>query len=178
MNSVHGYAPDGDVKNVVPNVQPRVSFSILKSGNTLPLLIENLDKITRLRRTEKFLMASDAGEEKTSAERFKEAKVFKYGIFQGLGSKTRSYTSVRYKSEISWRPTKEEVVDLHEKALEAFENGDLIGLSAVTNESQSISFLGNAVREEVDLEFSKSYTGFIDAEDLYQAVNKKRKSLP
>lgn len=176
--SAVGYSPDGRRESIVDDIVPKIYLDIEKSNLVLDQLLEEKDNITRLRRVEKFFMATDAGEKQSYSERVQENYASGKGIFRSLLENPRKVSTVRYKSEISWKPTEDEIKEIHSNATEAHTNGDLENFSAVLRDGSSISFLGNAVRAESEIELDNNFRGFVNASALHQALNAARDNLP
>ncbi|MCK0743942.1 hypothetical protein [Chromohalobacter nigrandesensis] len=177
-HSVKGYSPDGTFEKIVENITPKVYLGIEKSGLVLDKLLEKKEDITRLRRIEKFYMTSDAGEKQSFGERYKENHASGRGIFRSLLESPRKISTVRYKSEISWKPTEDELREIHSNVAEAHENGELENFSAILKDGSSISFLGNAVRNDVEIELQADFKGYINASSLHAALDSSRENLP
>ncbi|MDN3526030.1 hypothetical protein QWY79_12220 [Halomonas sabkhae] len=168
-----GYSPDGSSSNIHGHVKPRVDIDICKSGDVLKQLLAVRPKITRLQRTEAIEFSSDANESRTVAER-----VYEDGVFKGLVYKPRRLAKVRYKSEITWKPTYEEVVELFDEVSGVGPSDGLENLVALTSDQKRVSFFGNAIKDDIDISVAGKIDGFVPAGKLYSALDGARKLFP
>lgn len=168
-----GYSPDGTEDKVNEHVHPRVDIELCKSGDVLQQLLAVRPKITRLQRTEAIEFSDDADESRTVAER-----VYEDGVFKGLLSQPRRLAKVRYKSEITWKPTHEEVVDLFNRVAAVGPSDGLENMVAITSDQKRVSFFGNAIKDNIDVNGVGKFDGFIPAGKLYSALDGARKLFP
>ena len=168
-----GYSVDGLLESVNDFIEPVVDISVQRDTDALKKLLAARRKITRLQRTEEVEFTDDSAEERTMAER-----MYEDGVFKGLLSQPRRLTKVKYKSEITWKPTDQEVKDLYDKASSVSPAEGLVNLVAITSDQERISFFGNAVRDDLDLPFKKTVNGFIGAHDLYSLLDENRVLFP
>ncbi len=169
-----GYSSDGTEQKIDESVRPHVFLSLNKSGDTLAQLLAARPKITRLQRTEAIEFSDDANENQTLAER-----IYEGGVFKGIMSNPRRLAKVRYKSEITWKPTEQEVIDLYNNVSQFSPDGGLYNLVAITSAGKRISFFGNAVKENIQLAMpNQKSNGFIPAAALYSAIDQNRTVFP
>ncbi|WP_447555708.1 hypothetical protein [Vreelandella sp. EE22] len=168
-----GYSFDGNPENVNDFYNPSVNIVLKRDADTLQKLLNARRKITRLQRTEEIEFTDDSAEERTLGER-----IYEDGVFKGLISKPRRLTKVKYKSEITWKPTDQELRDLYDKASSVSESEGMVNLVAITSDQDRISFFGNAVREDLELPFTETVNGFIGAHDLYSILDNNRVLFP
>lgn len=168
-----GYSFDGHPENVNDFYSPSVNITVQRDSDTLKKLLNSRRKITRLQRTEEIEFTDDSAEERSMGER-----IYEDGVFRGLISKPRRLTKVNYKSEITWKPTEQELRDLYDKASSVSPNEGMVNLVAITSDQDRISFFGNAVREDLELPFKKTVNGFIGAHDLYSLLDNNRVLFP
>lgn len=166
-----GFAHDGKKENIVKDLQPRASFSIIKSGNALQTLLDNQASISRLQRVER-ITTSKQGDVDVSGIEYLYNR-----FFSDLKDDLTTPTSVRYKSEVPWKPTREEIEEVYANAMEAFEEEQLMALTAITKQQKRLSFLGNADKRDLRLWVSGAENGFIPASALYDALDKARANL-
>lgn len=173
VRHIQGYSHDGDRKNLDTSVDPKVDLTICKRGNNIDLLHQHLNDIRRLQRLENINMSAAPAAKRTQSERM-------WNFFFGdLKEQPNSVpTSVKYKSELPWRPDAKELNEVYDNALDAFSNGNLLNLTAVTRAQKRISFLGNALRENIELKLPKVFDGYIPASELYSAIDKVKADFP
>lgn len=171
-NQSLGFSVDGSEVKIDKGIEVKSLFKISKTGDNLKMLLDNQSDITRLQRVEKIKFDAKTGVNKTGAEVLYEI------FFRGLKSSVNSPTSIRYKSEVPWKPSDAEIKEVYENALETLGNGNLLGLTAITRHSKRISFFGNPDKETLQLDIPGGFSGFIPAYELFSSIQKVIDELP
>lgn len=170
---VLGYSPNGKAGDINPLVSPKVNISLVKDTATLQRLIAAQKDITRLQRVESVDLSSGSGVKKTLSEKVSE-RIYESGIFKGLTNYTpEKLTKVRYKSEVTWKPSVSEIESLYASVMAHGHGKDIENLTAILKDQSRISFFGNAIKTNVKIDLKEQdYDGFLSAQSLHLALHK------
>lgn len=164
--SVLGYCFDGTNKPLEENVAPRVSIDLIKDEDTLSRLLDAQGDITRLARIDSVVIANSSAVNMSRSEKLYRS------FFEGLNEPDQHLKKVRYKTEMSWRPSRDEIQQLHESVWSADSPDGLENMVAITKKNDRISFYGNSVKSNLELPIDEgNFAGFVKAETLLRLID-------
>lgn len=167
-----GFSHDGKSLNIDKDVEVKLDFLICKRGDDFEYLKSERLNIRRLQKVEKINIDLKTGVSRSGGE------IFYNKFFERLGVSKNVPDVVRYKSEVPWSPTLNELTKVYDNAIVAHGKGELVSLKAVTNAQKKISFFSNHDKSNVEFDIVNGFSGFISADALYSAIQDVIDELP